>query len=94
MILALARSGASDDEIRSVFFHYAIGEKYREKGASGNKYLAYSIGKARAWLEDHPPDPKAPTEKLAAARQWVRSPACLDRLRASACAGWPIWSRS
>jgi hypothetical protein len=83
VILALARSGASDDEIRSVFVHYAVGAKFREKGASGNKYLAYSIGKARTWLEDHPPDPKASTANLAAARQWVRSAACLDRLRAA-----------
>jgi DNA-binding MarR family transcriptional regulator len=79
VILALGKVGASDDDIRSVFAHYAIGAKVEERG---EKYLAHSIGKARAWLLDHPPEPPAPIELLNQARQWARSPACLDHLRA------------
>jgi DNA-binding MarR family transcriptional regulator len=82
VILALAKSDATDDQIRAVFVHFAIGAKFREKGGSGNKYLAMSIGKARTWLEDHPPDARVASLQLIAARQWVRSAACLDRLRA------------
>jgi DNA-binding MarR family transcriptional regulator len=78
VILALAAAGASNDDIYGVFFHHAIGEKFHERG---DRYLSHSIGKARAWLADHPPAPPATVAKVAAARAWVLSPAGLDHLR-------------
>jgi DNA-binding MarR family transcriptional regulator len=78
VILALAKAGATDDDIRAVFVHFAIGEKYGERG---DKYLAHSIGKARAWLEEHPANPPIATAELASMRGWVRGPDCLAKLR-------------
>jgi DNA-binding IscR family transcriptional regulator len=79
VMLALAREGASDDDIRAVFTHFAIGAKYDERG---DKYLAHSIGNARRWLADHPPDPPADAAKLTELRSWVLTPACIEHLRA------------
>jgi hypothetical protein len=51
--VSLCYAGATDDEILSVFEHYAIGAqgKYAE---AGQRYLATTIGKARAFVELHP----------------------------------------
>lgn len=53
IITKLVRNGATDDEIKAIFDHYAIGQngKYAEKGKSGVKYLAKSIQKAREFIE-------------------------------------------
>jgi hypothetical protein len=55
-IVALVRAGASPDRIRAVFAHLAlgIGAKYREH-PQPDRYLGYSISKAQAWVEAHPP---------------------------------------
>jgi hypothetical protein len=37
----------SDDEIRSLFLTYPVGDRYREEG-DGDRYLALTIGKARS----------------------------------------------
>ena len=50
VITAMLGAGHTPDEVRSVFQRYPIGQKYREKGASGDHYLAHSIDKARAYL--------------------------------------------
>jgi len=47
VIYALVGAGLTDSEIRYVFSEYPIGEKYREKGNDGDKYLAISLEKAR-----------------------------------------------
>lgn len=52
VIVALLKSGATDDEIRAIFQTYPIGEKYREKGPLGDQYLAHSIGSGKAFLAD------------------------------------------
>lgn len=56
VITALEYAGASDDEIRAIFQHYPIGRgKYADKKGHADKYLGHSIGKAKAWVENHPP---------------------------------------
>lgn len=47
IITALIFAGAVDDEIRAVFQHYGTTGKYAEKG---DRYLALSIAKARAFV--------------------------------------------
>lgn len=51
VITALVAAGATDNEIRAVFRHYPIGTrgKYADKGKNADRYLAHSIGKARAY---------------------------------------------
>jgi hypothetical protein len=51
VITSLVRAGLSDDEIRAVFIKAPPTTKYAEKNGQQDKYLAHSIGKARAWLE-------------------------------------------
>jgi hypothetical protein len=75
-ITALICAGATDDDIRAVFVHFAIGEKYKEKGSNGDKYLAYSIGKARTWLADHDsdsPEARKTVQQLVELRSWAQS---------------------
>ena len=50
VITALLSSRTTEDEIRAVFQSYPIGEKYQEKGAAGDQYLAHSIGAATNFL--------------------------------------------
>lgn len=52
VITALVAAGATDDEIRAVFSHYAIGVrgKFAEKGEHALQYLAHSIAHARGWV--------------------------------------------
>jgi DNA-binding transcriptional ArsR family regulator len=51
--VSLVYAGASDNDILAVFQHYPIGTdgKYAE---AGQRYLALTIGKARAFVELHP----------------------------------------
>lgn len=49
-ICGMVRFGYTDEEIIDVFSKFKIGEKYRERGRSGNKYLSYSIAKARSFI--------------------------------------------
>lgn len=72
VITALIYAGATDDEILGVFTHFAIGDKFRERG---RKYLAHSIANARRWVEDHPREQSEPEilEQLMALRAWVQS---------------------
>lgn len=57
VITSLCRAGASDDQIKSVFDHYPIGTagKYSEIGRNAEKYLAYSISSARAYIASKQP---------------------------------------
>src|SRR5262245_55625666 len=48
-ITALIAKSATHDEIQTIFRNYPIGEKYRERGTSGDNYLIHSIASA----EDH-----------------------------------------
>lgn len=50
VITALLSKGATDDQIRSIFQSYPIGEKYRETGGTGDQYLAHSISSAAGFL--------------------------------------------
>lgn len=50
VIVALLSKGATDDEIRGIFQSYPVGQKYREKGAAGDKYLAHSIARAKEYI--------------------------------------------
>jgi len=50
VMLALVAQGATDDDIRAVFTHYPIGEKYRQ---DGDHYLAVSISAARSYYAEH-----------------------------------------
>lgn len=47
----LARAGLTNDEIRSIFQHFPIGERYHQRG-SGDPYLARTIGRARAEVKN------------------------------------------
>jgi DNA-binding transcriptional ArsR family regulator len=73
VITALLIAGADNDDIRDVFANFPIGEKYNERG---DKYLAHSIGKARAWLADHSFEQAQPSilPQLYALRSWAQSP--------------------
>jgi hypothetical protein len=97
----LVRSGLSDDEIRAIFAHYPIGEKYREPDV-GDRYLGLTIGKARAG--DAPPAGKAPEaqcEALQRAKEIVAAWLLLDDPRvvdvilavpvANSAPGDPVW---
>lgn len=61
VISRLILADLDDDEIRALFGAYAVGDKHRESGS--NRYLARSIGRARARIEE-PPDP------VTGARSW------------------------
>ncbi|MCF7875605.1 hypothetical protein K9M06_00985 [Candidatus Bipolaricaulota bacterium] len=50
VITSLLSSGYGEKVIKSVFESFPIGEKYREKGKHGDKYLAHSIKRARLYL--------------------------------------------
>jgi len=50
VITSLVQKRISNDDIRAIFQRYAIGAKYREKKQLGDKYLANSISKAKAYL--------------------------------------------
>lgn len=58
VITALVSRGATNDDILAVFNHFPIGQKgkFAERG---ERYLATSIGKARAYLNGSAPKPKA-----------------------------------
>lgn len=53
IVKTLLRKGATEDEIKAIFDHYAIGQngKYAEKGKHGVMYLANTIKNARADIE-------------------------------------------
>lgn len=53
VITGLVRAGATDDQILAVFEHYPIGQhgKFSDNGRHAQKYLAHSIGRARAYLD-------------------------------------------
>lgn len=72
---SLVYAGATDDDILSVFQHYPIGAagKYDE---AGPVYLARTIGKARAYVEDHPRPDVAAT--LAGLRLAIKTHALID----------------
>lgn len=44
---ALIRAGATDDQIKGIFSKYPVGDKFMEKGYSGDNYLRASIEKLR-----------------------------------------------
>ncbi len=53
VIVALVKAGYDDATIKCVFAKYAIGEKYRQKGNQGDRYLAHSLDKARELTKRH-----------------------------------------
>ncbi len=57
VITALVRKKATDNEIRDVFKIYPIGEKYREKGSSGDQYLELSIQSAEEYIKGQSTEP-------------------------------------
>jgi DNA-binding transcriptional regulator YiaG len=61
VICELLRNGMDDNQIRDVFQKYEIGIKYRER-RDGDKYLAYSISKARAFMKDNVGSPQPATD--------------------------------
>lgn len=73
--VSLVYAGATDDDIRAVFQHHPIGTqgKYAE---AGDGYLARTIGKARAYVEDHPRPDVAAT--LAGLRLAIKTHALID----------------
>jgi putative DNA primase/helicase len=75
VLLALVAAGATDDDIRATFTHFAIGDKYSEKG---DKYLAHSIAKARAIAIERP---HAAKELFETALRNIRSPQFVEILR-------------
>ena len=50
VISSLVKAGASDDDIHAVFQHFDVTGKYKDKGNDGDRWLAVSIGNARAWV--------------------------------------------
>jgi predicted ArsR family transcriptional regulator len=67
---SLCFAGASDDEIKSVFDHFPIGAQGKFAEA-GQQYLAVTIGKARAFVEQHPrPDVDA---TIAHMHLWIKT---------------------
>jgi hypothetical protein len=48
---ALVGAGLNDTEIKDIFDTYPIGEKYREKRSTKEKWLQFQIEKARNWLK-------------------------------------------
>lgn len=50
-ISALLQGGYDANTIKAIFSNpeWKIGDKYREKGKAGDKYLAYSVTKAKAY---------------------------------------------
>jgi hypothetical protein len=55
VIVHLLARGATREEIGAIFRNPAwrIGDKYREKGRDGDRYLLHSIKNAEAWLSQH-----------------------------------------
>lgn len=63
VITALVNKGASDDEIRALFQHFPIGTQGRyAEPDQGDRYLALSIGKARAYVRVGGAPPMMQTE--------------------------------
>ena len=56
VITALLAAGAAPDQIRAIWSAAPIGAKYRER-RDGDRYLAYSMGRAKTWLASHPREP-------------------------------------
>lgn len=54
VLVALVRNGTTDEDIYKVFDACPIGEKYREKGATKEKWLLEEIRKARDFVDDLP----------------------------------------
>ncbi len=52
IIVALLRSGATEDEIRAVFQSFPIGKSYLDKGRN-DQYLAHAIEGAAKLLSQH-----------------------------------------
>jgi len=50
VIPALIGSGCDDRTVTYIFDHYAIGEKYREKGGSRDSWLTGEIRRAREYI--------------------------------------------
>lgn len=97
----LIRANLSDDEVRAIFRHYPIGDKYREMG-EGNRYLGLTLGKARAG--DVPPAGKAPdaqrealqrAKEIVAAWLLLEDPRIVDVILAvpvaNSAPGDPVW---
>ncbi len=76
VVCELVRAGATDDDIRAVFVHFAIGSKFDEQG---DKYLAHTVSRARARAIERPQVTK---ELFETARGFIRSPQFLETLRA------------
>lgn len=57
VIVALVRAGADPDRIWAIFASFPIGDKFREHPYR-DRYLGYSISKARQWVRDHPAPPR------------------------------------
>jgi len=63
VVCRLVALGATDDEIKAIFFLYPVGDKYREPG-NGDRYLFLSIAKAREYQEKVAADLKAQIAKI------------------------------
>jgi len=63
VVCRLVALGATDDEIKAIFFLYPVGDKYREPG-NGDRYLFLSIAKARESQEKVAADLKAQIAKI------------------------------
>lgn len=68
VVAALVSAGHDDATIRGVFERFPIGEKFREKGRDGTRYLARTIAFVRNRQDDpttsHVSRPMAPTEGI------------------------------
>ncbi len=72
VISRLVIAGLDDDEIRALFNGYPVGDRYKRRG-QGDRYLALSIGKARASLAE-PPDPVTGVRSWEAAVTFDKAP--------------------
>ena len=81
VITALVRVGATNDQIRTIFQMYPIGNKYRGKpGAEGSQYLTHSISTAKCFLSNGVK--VNPALEHAASKQVVsREPYCRRRMK-------------
>ncbi|MDR7399670.1 MAG: hypothetical protein QN144_10235 [Armatimonadota bacterium] len=50
VVVAMLAAGHTEDEIFAVFETYPIGDKYREKGEDGKRYLRHTIDSARTFV--------------------------------------------
>jgi DNA-binding MarR family transcriptional regulator len=78
VVCELVRAGATDDDIRAVFVHFAIGSKFDEQG---DKYLARTVSRARA---KHLPSGDG---RLAGLRAWNGGADCVGHLREARAKG-------